>query len=139
VPRRADGNRLEIWLEAKPEAVASVRGTLERAPLPEDLLEDAKLLATELVTNCIRHARFAPEELIEVQLEWSSSTVRVIVRGGTAPAGFPPVAGSIRPDPGAQSGWGLYLVDQIASRWGTNLDGRPGYWFELEPSAVPEP
>jgi len=38
------------------------------------------------------------------------------------------VSGSIRPAPGAESGWGLYLVDRVASRWGTSAHG---YWFEL--------
>jgi hypothetical protein len=38
------------------------------------------------------------------------------------------VSGSIRPAPGAESGWGLYLVDRLASRWGTSAGG---YWFEL--------
>jgi hypothetical protein len=34
--------------------------------------------------------------------------------------------------PGAESGWGLYLVDQIASHWETLDDEEGGgYWFEL--------
>ena len=42
-----------------------------------------------------------------------------------------PLAGSIRPAPGSESGWGLYLVDHIASRWGS-MPGR--YWFQLDVS-----
>ncbi len=132
VSRRANGNRLDFQLQARPESVASVRRTLERAQLPDGLLEDAKLLATEMVTNTLRHARLAPGEPIHVHVEWTRSTVRIFVRGGSAPIDTPPVVGSIRPNPGAQSGWGLYLVDRMASRWGTNLDGQAGYWFELE-------
>ena len=32
---------------------------------------------------------------------------------------------------GAASGWGLFLVDRLASRWGTD---EAGYWFELDGS-----
>jgi hypothetical protein len=45
------------------------------------------------------------------------------------------VSGSIRPTPGAESGWGLFLVDRLASRWGTAAGG---YWFELR-AEPPEP
>jgi hypothetical protein len=43
--------------------------------------------------------------------------------------GPPTVSGSIRPAPGAESGWGLYLVEQFTSRWGTSPSGA---WFELQ-------
>jgi len=44
------------------------------------------------------------------------------------------IAGSIRPDPGAESGWGLFIVNQLATRWGAIHDGGAGYWFELDAS-----
>jgi anti-sigma regulatory factor (Ser/Thr protein kinase) len=103
--------------------------------LPEELLQDATLLTNELVTNSIRHAGLGPDDLVDVTAEWSGASLRVIVRDGgpgTPPSGV--VAGSIRPSPGGESGWGLYLVDKLASRWGTNLGGTAGFWFELEAS-----
>jgi len=44
------------------------------------------------------------------------------------------IAGSIRPAPGAESGWGLFIVNRLATRWGAIHDGAPGYWFELDGS-----
>jgi hypothetical protein len=35
------------------------------------------------------------------------------------------------------SGWGLFLVDQIADRWGAvQVEGETRVWFELSPGAV---
>jgi len=123
--------RLSFEVEARPEHVFMVRQALERMGLPRVVLDDAKLLASELVTNSLRHAGLRPEDLVHVTALWSGAVLRVIVRDAGS-TGLPNFAGAIRPEPGAQSGWGLFLVDQIASRWGTNLGGRPGYWFELE-------
>jgi anti-sigma regulatory factor (Ser/Thr protein kinase) len=97
--------------------------------LPSGLLEDAKLLASELVTNSVRHAGLRPEDQIHVRAQWAISLRVVVIDGPSAPDSK--VAGAIRPAPGADSGFGLYLVDQIASRWGTNMGGGRGYWFEL--------
>ena len=129
-----DANRLIMRFDARPKNVSAVRRALERLDLPESLREDAQLLASELVTNAIRHGGLQPDDVIVVTTQWSGETLRVNIQGGAGPAEAVPVAGSIRPAPGAQSGWGLYLVDQLASRWGTNLGGVPGYWFELEAS-----
>jgi anti-sigma regulatory factor (Ser/Thr protein kinase) len=118
-------------LEARPKHVFLVREALERMGLPQVVLEDAKLLTSELVTNSLRHAGLHPEDLVHVTAVWSGAVLRVIVRDAGSTSS-PDIAGAIRPEPGAESGWGLFLVDQIASRWGTNLGGRPGYWFDLE-------
>jgi anti-sigma regulatory factor (Ser/Thr protein kinase) len=136
-PRAAGDNRLGLEVQARPQSVAAVRRWLEGMGLPDDLLFEAKLLASELVTNSIRHAKLGPGDPIHLMATWSGDSFRVLVRGGPLPAGTHQVVGSIRPAPDAQSGWGLYLIDRIATRWGTNLGGRPGYWFELS-AAVPE-
>jgi len=97
--------------------------------LPAPLLESAQLLASELVTNSIQHAGLGPHDSIRVQAAWSGTRLRVDVRDRSETRGRYPVAGAIRPAPGAESGWGLFLVDRLASRWGRG----PGqYWFELE-------
>ena len=36
----------------------------------------------------------------------------------------------MRDDPGADGGWGLRLVGQLAARWGV-LEGRTQVWFEV--------
>lgn len=124
---------LRLRFSAQPENLLLTRRALEGMGLPARLLKDAELLTTELVTNSIRHADLGPGDHIDVTASWSGTVLRVVVRdsgSGAFPTGM--VAGSIRPSPGRQSGWGLYLVDKLATRWGTNLGGSAGFWFELE-------
>jgi anti-sigma regulatory factor (Ser/Thr protein kinase) len=124
---------LRLRFPARAENLGLIRRALEGIGLPERMLWDATLLTNELVTNSIRHADLGPGDTIDVTATWSGTRLRVIVRdsgSGDLPAGI--VAGSIRPSPGAQSGWGLYLVDTLASRWGTSLGRSAGFWFELE-------
>jgi anti-sigma regulatory factor (Ser/Thr protein kinase) len=123
---------LRLRIPARPEHLIRIRRGLEGMGLPERVLKDAELLTTELVSNSVRHADLGPGDHIDVTASWTGGILRVVVRdsgSGTPPEGL--VAGSIRPAPGGQSGWGLYLVDKLASRWGTNLGGSAGFWFEL--------
>jgi anti-sigma regulatory factor (Ser/Thr protein kinase) len=126
-------DRLELRFRAVPENLGRIRRALEGMGLPDQVIGDATLLTTELVTNSIRHAGLGPDDYIDVAATWSGTVLRVVVRdSGSAAAPSEIVAGSIRPAPGGQSGWGLYLVDKLATRWGTNFEGSAGFWFELE-------
>jgi anti-sigma regulatory factor (Ser/Thr protein kinase) len=121
--------RLDVRIPATREAAAKARRALRELDLPLPLANDAQVAVSELVTNSVRHAGLAPDDLIRVTVHWSGARLRVHVRDGrrgTRPTG---VSGSIRPAPGAESGWGLYLVEHFTSRWGTSADG---YWFELQ-------
>ena len=102
--------------------------------MPPDVRDGAQLLVTELVSNSIRHAALRADQRIRIWAAWSGRRLKVVVRDRDE--GQPArVAGSIRPDPGAESGWGLFIVNQLASRWGAIHDGGAGYWFELDASA----
>jgi anti-sigma regulatory factor (Ser/Thr protein kinase) len=123
-------DRVDLELAPDPESLSAARAALERLALPAELLDNAKLLASELLTNAIKHAGLGPRDTIRLTATWSGERLRVVVlHPGSAPDSN--VVGAIRPSPGAESGWGLFIVDRVASRWGTNLGGRPGYWFEL--------
>jgi anti-sigma regulatory factor (Ser/Thr protein kinase) len=133
--------RSDLRLPARPESAAAARRAIEALDMPDTLIADAKLLVSELVTNSVRHAGLGPEDYIQVTIRWSGSRLRVIVWDRTTDLALSPVVGQFRPAPGTDSGWGLFLVDRIAGRWGTSLDRRAGYWFELEldgPAASPE-
>ena len=121
--------RLDVRIPATQQAPATARRALGTLALPLPLAFDAQVAVSELVSNSVRHAGLAPDDLIRVTAHWSGTRLRVHVRDrrpGTRP---PKVSGSIRPAPGAESGWGLYLVEQFTSRWGTSASG---YWFELQ-------
>ena len=97
--------------------------------MPDELREDAELLVSELVTNSIRHASMGEGETIRVRASWTGNVLRVDVYDRAGSGMGPSLAGSIRPLPGAESGWGLYLIDRMTSRWGST----PGrFWFEVE-------
>ncbi len=139
LPKPVRTDRVALELMPDPESLSVAREALERLDLPSGLLDNAKLLASELVTNAIKHAGLGRDDPIRLTATWTGRRLRVVVRHrGSAPASN--VVGAIRPAPGAESGWGLFIVDRLASRWGTNLGGRPGYWFELvEPETPPDP
>jgi serine/threonine-protein kinase RsbW len=126
--------RLELSVSPDLSALADVRRSFDAVGLPPGVREDAQLLVTELVSNSIRHAELRAGERIRIRAAWTGCRLKVIVRDRddgrpSRPVG---IAGSIRPAPGAESGWGLFIVNQVASRWGAIHDGGPGCWFELD-------
>lgn len=130
-----DMPHLDLLVPAMPWMVSAVRRAVRDLPLPAPLLEDALLLVSELVTNSIRHAGLHPEDPVRVCAGMSGERLRVDVIDGGRISHPIQIAGAIRPAPGAESGWGLYLVEHLAARWGRG----PGrYWFELELAPQPE-
>ncbi len=120
---------LELKLRATPDAPRDARHALDRlAPeVPQDVLENVRLLVSELVTNCIRHAGVEPDATIELKVAPRESVIRVEVSDpgeGFEPA---PVHLSLY----SKSGWGLYLVEQIADRWGVLVENGTKVWFEI--------
>jgi serine/threonine-protein kinase RsbW len=120
--------RLDFRLRATRSAPLRARRALSQLQLPLPLAFDAQLLVSELVSNSVRHAGLGRDDLIRVTADWSGNRLLVHVRDGGGPRRASPVVGSFRPAPGAESGWGLYFVDRLASRWSTTAGG---YWFEL--------
>jgi anti-sigma regulatory factor (Ser/Thr protein kinase) len=120
---------MDLSLPADPSSPAAARSALatEGLPIPSGVLPDLQLLVSELVTNSVRHARLAPNQRIELRVLTGPDHVRVEVKdpGG----GFRPTPR--RPGDQRDEGWGLYLVDRLADRWGV-LDGSPAVvWFEI--------
>lgn len=99
-------------------ALRSLNGSLDR-----QLAEDIRLLVSELVTNSLRHTGSAD---IELEVWRSDQLVRVAVsdQGAGFDLGEPP-------QPGDASGWGLFMVDRLADRWGVERNGDTRVWFEL--------
>jgi anti-sigma regulatory factor (Ser/Thr protein kinase) len=132
---------LLLRLPASPLAASVARHAVAglRPYLDPQVTENAELLVTELVTNSVRHAGLPAEASIEFSLRASAEVLMVEVadagRGFEAdsPSRRSTVAGTPR-----SSGWGLFLVDRIADRWGAvQMDGETRVWFELRPGAHP--
>jgi anti-sigma regulatory factor (Ser/Thr protein kinase) len=97
----------------------------EAAELPSELVADAELLVSELVTNAVRHG-LDRRGAVELTLRLAGRCLRVEVADGGA--GFtPPTGGHDPEDPG---GWGLVVVDELVDRWGIDAAGGTRVWFE---------
>ena len=87
------------------------------------MLENARLLVSELVANSIEHVSEDGE--IELRFELADGVLRVEVLD-SGPGFSPP-----RRQAGSDRGWGLHFVDRLASRWAIDTEGRARVWFEL--------
>lgn len=117
--------------EAASQARAVVNEELGRS-VSAKVLEDATLLVSELVSNAVRHAPREGIPEIELRLRLDPERVRVVV-SDPGMAGF--VAEPRLPTASESSGWGLYLVDRIADRWGVITKDRSEVWFEIDVGA----
>jgi len=124
--------RIERRLPVTPEAAAEARHALADFALDDGRERDVRLLVSELVTNAVRHANLAPGDVILLVIDLEDSVLRVEVHdpGG----GFVPRAPA--PDPARPSGWGLYLVEELADRWGVDSDEQTLVWFEVDRPAA---
>ena len=95
--------------------------------LPSTVLDDLRLIVTGLVANSVRRSGLTEGKPIVLRVQASPDRVRVEV--ADAPGGFSPVPR--RPGLLTESGgWGLYLVDHLADRWG-RVPG-DGVWAEVD-------
>jgi anti-sigma regulatory factor (Ser/Thr protein kinase) len=111
-------------------ASAQTREMLARmnGELPDSMLDDARLLASELVANAVEHASADGE--VEVRMDLSDERLRVEVYDNGAGFDWVPR----RHDAGNARGWGLHFTDQVASRWSIERGERNCVWFELDRS-----
>lgn len=93
------------------------------ADIDADLLDDAELLVSELVTNALRHGRGGVE--LHAALDDNRLFVEVVDEG----TGFERTLRRSEFD--QVGGWGLEIVEELASRWGVH-EGTTHVWFELE-------
>jgi anti-sigma regulatory factor (Ser/Thr protein kinase) len=128
-PHGRETRTIDLRLPANQGAPSQARRAVGDLGLPDRLRDDAVLLVSELVTNSLRHSGIAPDDDIEIRLVRGPDRVRVEVSDHAGATSRRPIAGSIKPKPGQSSGWGLFLVDRLAVRWG-NAPGH--HWFELE-------
>ena len=104
---------VRLSLTASTAAPSEARRAIDQleADLGNRLTENVRLLVSELVTNSIRHSGAPDDRPIEFVLSASFDVVRIeVVDRGTWR--------TPNPHPDGTSGWGLYLVDRLADRWG---------------------
>lgn len=118
---------IDLRLNGGPEAPSKARRALGklRGDIDPPLMETMRLLVTELVSNSVKHAS-AEAVSLRVLVGRQSVLVEVTDHG----PGF-----QHRPrrrNDARDSGWGLFLVERLAHRWGVGNDGpATRVWFEL--------
>jgi anti-sigma regulatory factor (Ser/Thr protein kinase) len=118
---------ISVRLNGGPEAAARARRELSklRGDLDPPLMETLRLLVTELVSNSVRHAN-SQTVVLKVLVGRSVVLTEVSDEG-------PGFDASAAPRPDSESGWGLFLVERLAHRWGVNRGPEATrVWFELQ-------
>jgi integral membrane sensor domain MASE1/anti-sigma regulatory factor (Ser/Thr protein kinase) len=127
----APSGSIAVELETGPDCPADARAALSplESALAAGVYSDLRLLVSELVTNSVRHARLRPGDEIRLRVEVAARVLRVEV--SDPGEGF----GATIPEPTARGlgGWGLFLTERLADRWG--VDRQSGWttvWLERD-------
>jgi anti-sigma regulatory factor (Ser/Thr protein kinase) len=109
-----------------PRAPAEARHLVDSLAddVPAPLLDDVRLIATELVTNSYKHAGNPPGHPIEVTLDLRPDHLRLVVIDRSVFDPTPETGKELR-----DVKWGLVLLDRIADAWGRISEG--GIWAEF--------
>jgi len=118
-------NDLVVALPVTPHAPAAARRLLVTEGLDPDLDHTVCLLVSEIVTNAVRHGGGGDADRIVVAARLMPDHARIEVRDSGP--GFDP---DVRH---RASGFGLRMMDTLASRWGVDSDDRgTRVWFEVD-------
>jgi PAS domain S-box-containing protein len=121
---------LELTLPGGPAAPRAARHALAAAlagRLSQRAEGDALIVVSELVTNAIRHGG-APDDRYELTLHAALRETGLRIEVTDPGAGFEPGGHGPRPD----GGYGLHLLDRLASRWGVAGAEPVTVWVELD-------
>jgi anti-sigma regulatory factor (Ser/Thr protein kinase) len=120
---------MSFELAGGPYAVTAARLALSDldARLDPSVAFDVRLLVSELVTNSVKHARVGEDDSIQLGVKIEEDVVRVEVRDPGPGFEPPPDA----PPDDADTGWGLFLVEQLADEWGVESE-RQAVWFQID-------
>lgn len=114
-------------VEAPGIARAAATGLCQQAGVDRASCFTVVLLVSEVVTNAVLHSKASTDSTIALSITVGDEVVRVTVTD--AGVGFTP-----KPrDPASHGGggYGLYLVEKSASRWGVSALEGTCVWFEV--------
>jgi anti-sigma regulatory factor (Ser/Thr protein kinase) len=120
---------MTLELPCEQTAPAAVRHALADRAEDQWVIGDVMLVASELVTNAVRHSGCVPEDLVSVELRLGPEAIvcSVVDPGRSGKEAEPASADRLN------GGFGLRVVEQLAARWGSERDpsGRYRVWAEL--------
>lgn len=122
-PERSVRLQLDSGEEPARRARAYANGVLSAWQLPQALRDDIVIVVGELVVNAVLHSGVAQE--LRLRRTPHRVVLEVLDRSPRPPRPRPT-------DPEAESGRGLYMVAQLADRWGARpLEGGKSVWCEF--------
>lgn len=113
---------LTLTLPPEPQSVRKARRALARVEIDPDLDHTVSLLTSEVVTNAITHAAEHGEIHVAAAFAPGYARIEVLDRG----PGFDP---DVRH---GATGFGLRLLDKLATRWGVERGSGTLVWFEVD-------
>jgi len=128
--RRDQPSDIAFVLPPEPDAAARARRLLRQQLaelVPEATRQELELLITELVANSVRHGGLGPRDHIRVHIRPTGRSL--VVEVADAGPGF--VARAATPRDDRTGGFGLYLLDHLATLWGVTQPPTR-VWFELD-------
>jgi anti-sigma regulatory factor (Ser/Thr protein kinase) len=123
---------LRYALPARSTAIRGARAYVRdgrSGVLRPNKVAEAELLTTELFTNALRHAHLRAGDPVGLEVIVTPRSVRVSVID--AGSGFD-FGKMLREPPNDTGGWGLFLVESIADRWGIDESPPHRAWFEID-------
>ena len=133
-----DDERAQAEFAASPRAPAEARRWVSDldGDLDASVRETVMLLLSELVSNSVRHGQLVPGDHVGITVTHHDRAVRVEVHDEGLGFDLPSV---YLPDPARlgnpDQGYGLALVDAMATRWGVDTNRPTTVWFEFEAAA----
>ena len=125
------GDLLQLCVRCDEFAPKAVRDAMSRLDGLGWALGDAMLLASELVSNAVRHSLCDAQDMLVVRIRGDGRLRISVIDPGTSGH-----AAEIVDRPPSFGGLGLKVVDRLADRWGSER-GSDGYevWAELRVAA----
>jgi anti-sigma regulatory factor (Ser/Thr protein kinase) len=119
----------EVALPANDHAAGAARVVIDHCLsglAARRVVDEAKLLGSELVTNSLQHGDLRDDDPVLLRIDVGAELLRVEVEN-------PGTVGTVRTRPvdtGGGGGLGLQLVEQLAARWGVRRTHSTTVWFE---------
>lgn len=104
--------------------------------VPDDLMETAELVVSELCTNAVEHTASGETDghfILELEIHTGRVRVSVVDLG----AQTRPAVNDAQASDDAESGRGLLIVDAVSKEWGTELAGAGSrVWADIVGASV---
>ena len=119
---------VSLHLPCDGHAPGKVREALAAVSAGHPAFGDAMLVASELVTNAVRHSGAGGEEKLEVLISRRDDDLLIsVLDPGTSGV----AARTAGPTDEGFGGFGLIVVQQLASQWGEERDGGYRVWARV--------